>query len=925
MKQLHNVLVILAIFLLITNSVFAGTSGKIAGKVTSLGESLPIVNVIIKDTKLGAMTDDEGNYYIINVPVGKHTLCFSMMGYEQVNVKEVIVNADYTTIINQELQETTDWNVPIVVTAKRKLINQSITQSVSIIEAEMMAIMPVDKLEEAIILTTPGIVKDNEDQIHIRGGRASEILYMVDGMAIVNPLLGSKSADIPKLAVKEISITAGGFAAEYGDAQSGIINIITYEGKDEYHSTINYHINLFDISFLDKYSFVGIEDWENDNFTNWKRKISNIEYSLSGPVPLINRLPNNLGKMNFFISGNYNDNNASMLWTKGYEGSFTGKLTYINNNATCKINASFFSNWYGRTHYDNRWRRKTKEDCTSRFKDTGYGTIITYYDDGTERPESEWDIVNNNTDYIEGWYANGQLDGEDINGDNRLNTRWYDNFGNLTGDTRIYEGYDNIDYNNDGDFDDIFDEDLNRNGILDSEDLNANSKLDNFNMLDNLAYYKGYNNELNLSWTHTLSKNTYYEIKLNHTTIYDHSNTKEQINEDRDGDGNLDVFDPILYPKGEHIDVNNDGVLEPFEWDDINGDGTFDPYPSEDLNGNGMLDDPYTDLFTDYNNNGIIDASEGYDEIGWEDIPCNISVDSDGFYTYGNGTNYPSNRWKDTKQQIFSMRFDLTSQINKTNQIKSGFEGKYFHIRDYNIDLFTNLEGVNDVYGNNFNVFPHSISAYIQDKIESEGVILNLGMRLDYFNPNYDNYPNDLNDPTIDPDIGGEIKNPKKINSKMCWSPRIGISFPANDKSKLYFSYGRYFQMPMLYYVYRNLNFDFKGEIIGNPNLQPELTSAYEIGTDYLFNDYTLFTITGFYKHVTGLTSIRSVICDTLGANTYYNADFYTSDSYAMYYNTDYADVSGFEFTLKRIRRSIDYWSANIVYIVAIFLFIVNY
>ena len=237
-------------FLAMVSSAFAATTGKISGTITDgkTGDPLPGVNVVIEGTVLGAMTDLDGNYFIINVPVGTHRLRVSMMGFQAVVVSDVVVNADLTTLIDQELNITViESGVAVVVVAKRAMINKSMTASMTIMDAEMMETMPTEDVQSMVALSA-GVVEDG-GAVHMRGGRGSEVVYMVDGQAMVDPLTGQMSGSVPDLAIKETAVTTGGMGAEYGNAQSGIVNIVTREGSDEYNGKVTYRMNLFPKSF----------------------------------------------------------------------------------------------------------------------------------------------------------------------------------------------------------------------------------------------------------------------------------------------------------------------------------------------------------------------------------------------------------------------------------------------------------------------------------------------------------------------------------------------------------------------------------------------------------------------------------------------------------------------------------------------------
>jgi outer membrane receptor protein involved in Fe transport len=409
---------------------------------------------------------------------------------------------------------------------------------------------------------------------------------------------------------------------------------------------------------------------------------------------------------------------------------------------------------------------------------------------------------------------------------------------------------------------------------------------DAFNMLDAYPKYQWDTDQFTLTWTHTLSSRTFYEVKLSRFMYKRHYNVDEKINEDTDGDG--------------HLDLVANGT-------DIDGDGDN---RAEDLNGNSVWDwNVYgrdTDLFTDDNDNGYIDASEKNARsqwISWATIPFGNYRDTNEFYVYGQDENlsYYRLRWNNDSKFVYGFKVNAVSQVHSRHQVKSGVSFDYMDIFSHNVDLASG----GNVYGENFEVFPNQWAGYIEDKMEYEGMILNLGLRYDEFNPNFDNYPADVEHPVPDSllSTGGVILNPVSVPAKRAWSPRLGVAFPITERDLLHFNYGRYFQQPVLQYAFTNLTYDLSGAfpLIGNPNIEPERTTAYEFGIKHQFGESFVLNAVGFYKDITGLTDTRRV--------------YYTiADWFGLYVNQDYGSVRGFEINLyKRPTRS-DFLSGTVNY-----------
>ncbi|WP_397546360.1 carboxypeptidase-like regulatory domain-containing protein [Rhodothermus marinus] len=225
---------VLGLLVLLPTGVVAQNVGRIAGVVTdaATGDPLPGVNVTIEGTTLGAASDIDGQYYILNVPPGRYTVRASMIGYQPVVVENVVVHADRTTELNFALQEATVEIGEIVVQAVRPDVERDKTSTSQIVRFDEVQALPGIR-DIGDVLTLAADVIDG----HFRGGRQGEEYYTLQGMGIVNPLDNS-SAFMPIMsAVEEVEVITSGFSARYGNAQSGVVRISMKEGSRTHWST----------------------------------------------------------------------------------------------------------------------------------------------------------------------------------------------------------------------------------------------------------------------------------------------------------------------------------------------------------------------------------------------------------------------------------------------------------------------------------------------------------------------------------------------------------------------------------------------------------------------------------------------------------------------------------------------------------------
>ena len=207
-------------------------SGKITGVVTDVaGEGMVGVNVLITGTTRGSSTDIDGRFFILNVEPGTYSLRASFIGFRAVTQSEVIVNINKTTTIDFILEEATAEGEELLVIAERPDVEVDQTATLEIIRPEEVEqIAGITDLSDVL-----GLQAEVNDG-HFRGGRSNEELYVLAGMGIVNPLNSSRSFTPMLSAVEEVEVITSGFAAEYGNAMSGVINISTKEGGDSWSS-----------------------------------------------------------------------------------------------------------------------------------------------------------------------------------------------------------------------------------------------------------------------------------------------------------------------------------------------------------------------------------------------------------------------------------------------------------------------------------------------------------------------------------------------------------------------------------------------------------------------------------------------------------------------------------------------------------------
>ncbi|MCB0316400.1 MAG: carboxypeptidase-like regulatory domain-containing protein, partial [Calditrichaeota bacterium] len=267
--------------------LLAGTTGKIVGTVKDqkTGEALIGADVVLEGTGLGSSTDQDGYFAIINVPPGTYRLTVFYVGYASTTVENVRISVDRTTTQHVTVLPATVEGQEVVVEANRAAIEIDRTHSAAIVSSETVDLMPVTEISEVIELQA-GVVSSG-GELHFRGGRAREVTYIVDGIPVSNAFSqsGGSNVTIETNMIEELEVISGTFNAEYGQAQSGVVNIVTKKPANKFSGNVQTYAGEW-LSGHDEI-YLGVSDF---NPTAEK----DIQFSLTGPIVR--------DKLGFFIS-----------------------------------------------------------------------------------------------------------------------------------------------------------------------------------------------------------------------------------------------------------------------------------------------------------------------------------------------------------------------------------------------------------------------------------------------------------------------------------------------------------------------------------------------------------------------------------------------------------------------------------------------
>lgn len=304
----------------------AGTTGSLKGKITDVSsrESLPGVNILIVGSGRGGVTNERGEYFITGITPGSYVLRVSLIGYKTVETKKVEIKADETSVFDFRIASEDIELDGVTVEGAKPLVDVKKTAGDQTFNKEKIEQLPNVKSAEDVIGIQAGVVKFG-NQLFLRGGRANETQVLIDGVP-VNDVGGGGSASgsetintqlqqlysgnstagaggalsVSANAIQSVSVSSSGLDAEFGNAQSGVVNITTKGGGDTYSGSFQYR---------------------TDEPTSQSYNEQYFAANVGGPEPITNFLLPSMGlevpgKLSFFVSANFNQSDGPFDFTR---------------------------------------------------------------------------------------------------------------------------------------------------------------------------------------------------------------------------------------------------------------------------------------------------------------------------------------------------------------------------------------------------------------------------------------------------------------------------------------------------------------------------------------------------------------------------------------------------------------------------------
>jgi outer membrane receptor protein involved in Fe transport len=802
MKSLYT-LVILICF---CSFSIAGTTGKISGQITDseTGETLPGVNVFLEGTSLGAATDVDGFYYILNIPPATYNLQVSYVGYADHTVQDVKVEIDLTTNINLALKSEILTTEAVVIVAQRDLVQKDVAASQRSITSEQIEALPFTSVSEVV-----GMEAGVTSTLEIRGSQPNEVLFLVDGISFRDDRNNRPIMSIPLSAVQELSVQSGGFGAEFSNVRSGVVNVVTKEGNpNNYEGTVTFRMSPAQPKHF------GMSPFDPNSY--WLRPYLDPDVCWTGTSgEPFEDLNNN---ENWDEGESYSDVNNDGNWTgwdkytktqyKSFDGWNKISQDLLNDNDPSNDLSPEALKRLWQWHY----RKQGDIEKPDYYIDAGFGGPVPLVsrDLGNLRffasfqREREMYLFRLATEDIidQTWMLKVTSDLQKNMKLSLLSTygELYATSLSRSGGTGIFETTTEV-----------------------AEEMDRKGFTVPWRIYTDIYYAptQRYSHTFALKFQHILSPSTFYDMQIK---------------------------------KVGRKYFTAHGPLRNFE-------KKYEIVPG---------------FFVDEAPVGFLGQAE-------------FTQDGSGSLALGGAVSTSRDK---TEINTYSLKADLVSQFDNHNQLKAGFELTY---NDYALRYGMENEFLPD--GNRFTKMdqdPLRATFYFEDKIEYEGFTTSAGLIIDYSDP-ADKWfvPEDPYDPdfyTANYDSNEADLFRKKVKGQgLTFSPRLGISHPITENSKLYFNYGHFRQIPTsedMFRVQRQLNQTL--EYLGDPTLPFSKTISYELGYDHALFDEYLFHVAAYYKDIS----------DQQYWIRYYGM---AGGYYSQLTNRSYEDIRGLEIDLTKV------------------------
>ncbi len=860
------------ICLLFTVDLLYAADGKIAGRVvdSKTGEGLPGATVVIDsqwvssglvklDALIGATTDAGGYFVILNVRPGLYSVTARMLGYVPVVERRVTVEAERTITVNFQLEQSAIQMPGVEVIYRPNVIKPDVAGTQEVVHAQTIEQAPTTRVDE-FIGKIQGVELVDNNQGHglsVRGGAIRETDVRLDNISLQDPRSENSYLSFNSTTIQELQVMTGGFQAKYGGIQSGLVNAVTKEGsRQNYSMSVNYNMTAGD-----QQKFFGSNPWSGQSMIY---QVFTGKYAMHG-------IQTHADSMAV----------PSQFWGfKGWANKKNGRYTQGSYTSPYVI---FPTGFIQQTQLDSTqrmeiWKLRHPQYPIAAHPDYYFEGSLTgpvpgeslpmlgeYFGRTTflfgvkyENTQFAYPLGDRNN-YLD-WNAQLKLTTDLASGDKLTLEGLLANVNTLnTGRGSTYGG--------------TLQEDASSFGFLTNTQSSIEQQAallggENFSQIFNISRMQLYDQRYVIGgakYAHTISPTAFFTLDAHF-----------QYNAPRLSSYSMDT-------------------TQASAWYYMVGDNVYTaPQP-------GAIK--------------ILKVPVG----GTPNGSTNFVADELGMFQLAGG----EQRVDSSYTWVGQLNGDLVWQFDRHNEFEAGFSAELTNLHVYSGTWLQSQTSWTPDLWQYYHVTPISGGAYLQDKLEFEGMIANLGVRLDYWNPNrsgfaitnppstaytalyndiYSNLPGAFSSYQKWLEYSGMIASPpgwpttpNKI--QVAISPRLSVSFPVTESSKLYFNYGHFYQRPPISFLY-DLALYPAAATVPSPNLAMGKTISYEFGYEQSFIQDFLATISFYYKDVRNQPLPQTYV------------DYYHENQVTQYVPDGYNVVEGLEMRLeKTMGRFMTFWA----------------
>ena len=753
----------------------------------------------------GGRTNAKGTAIIINIPPGVYVVKFTLVGYDSYTVNNVRIQVDQTTSLQPVMNKTGVKLSTVVVTAEQDRAGKDRVGTAVQVDMSNMADVAVTDVADVVALQAG--VTNIGGELHIRGGRANEINYTVDGMSVSDPVDGGSALGVDLDAISDMKVMTGGFPAEYGNAQSGVINIVTKDGDAFFSGKLEYN---------------------TDHIIGSGRNSDVLKFAIGGPVVFFGS-EDLRQKFTFYLNGGgeWLDGRLKDYWISDPNNEYV-----LNGVPLLEYDYPKYDPYADRT-------RILGIDLGNRNYN-GYNINL--------KSKYDFNPTQKMTFAVRG----------DRNYDHGFTYSWRHAL------QHIY-----------------------MNEVIQSQYIGTYDHVLSAAM--NLKLKASFYRKTSTSGPRGISRDSYlYRNPIDESYVDDVLGGNygfSSVDDIRDG-----VYDEGFLP-AQFWTYRISGVEEPRGLSGFVAPGSIYDNFVDDVSSQTNVRADF-----EYQISDIHLAKTGFEvikhSIKKNQLQSFLTIYEDRFEASLQRVFSTAQLAAWTPVIVDSVVTNVPAQLYDVYITDDGVKIPIYKPEDY-FRAAQEASGKRDGY----QADPWQIAYYLQDKMEWKGMIVNAGLRFDFW------YLGSKYQVLEDSGKYRTVEFDKKDRFQAMISPRLGVSHPITDRDVLRFAYNYQNQLPQMQFIFtsktpEDANVSDTAITVGNPSLEPQITVTYEVGLSHQLSDDYVVDMTAYYKNLYNYVSTVKE-----------KKEGEEQVSWYKYISEDYGSARGIDIQLEKLLSNFNTWT----------------